>query len=196
VKRPGLRSASGARPAVFLDRDGTIVDELGFLDDPTRVRLLPGAARAIARLNGAGLPVLVITNQSGIARGLLDERILARVHARLAELLAADGAHVDGFYHCPHHPEVGGPCACRKPEPGLVLDAAREHGVDLGASWLVGDADRDLEAARRAGVPGRILVLTGKGEATHARLAAADGVRLARDLGEAVELVLSDRARR
>ncbi len=184
-------AAQRPRRAVFLDRDGTVVDELGFLSDPARVRLVPRAAEGIARMNRAGLRVLIVTNQSGIARGMFDEGTLAAVHARIQALLAAEGARIDGFYHCPHHPDFGSPCACRKPEPGLLLAAAREHGVDLASSWLVGDSPRDLEAARRAGVHGRILVLTGKGEETRAELARAScaDFRLAPDLVEAEEIV-------
>lgn len=190
-------SAAERRPAVFLDRDGTVLDELGYLADPDRVRLYPGAGAAIRRLNEAGLVVVVVTNQSGIARGLLDEDLLGRIHARLDEELLAAGARVDAYYHCPHHPDVGEPpwrmdCDCRKPLPGMFLAAARDLGLDPPRSFAVGDAARDLEAARRAGVRHRILVLTGKGEATRAALSAGDDVHVAADLGAAVELVLAE----
>lgn len=141
---------SGAR-GVFLDRDGTIVEDPGFLSDPDDVRLLPGAAAAIARLNAAGLPVVVVTNQSGIARGLYGESDYLRVAARIAELLEAEGARLDLQLHCPHHPDVSGPCDCRKPGPALYERAARQLDLDLSASWFVGDRLRDLEAARRFG---------------------------------------------
>jgi len=186
------------RAAVFLDRDGTLLDELGFLTRPEDVRLLPRAAQGVRALNEAELPVVVVTNQSGIARGLLSERELAAVHARLERELALEGARVDGFLHCPHHPEHGAPplrqvCACRKPEPGLLFEAAARFGLDLSASWIVGDSARDLEAGRRAGVAGRVLVLTGKGRATLAELEREERARtqVADDLVEAAELVLA-----
>ncbi len=191
-------SSKKLRPAVFLDRDGTVVDELGFLSDPEQLRLLPGAAAGVRRLNLAHLPVIVVTNQSGIARGLFDERALAAIHARMHELLARDGARIDGVLHCPHHPEFGAPplrraCSCRKPEPGLILEAARQHEIDLGSSFLIGDSGHDLEAARRAGVSGRILVATGKGRETRTELEGLEleDVRFARDLVEAAEIVLA-----
>jgi D-glycero-D-manno-heptose 1,7-bisphosphate phosphatase len=196
-----LSPAPGSRPpraAVFLDRDGTLVDELGFLTRAADLRLLPGAAAGVRALNQAGLAVVLVTNQSGIARGLLSEADLAAIHARLARELAGAGAHLDALYHCPHHPQQGQPplrraCSCRKPEPGLLFAAAREHGLDLARSWVVGDGARDLEAGRRAGVPGRVLVLTGKGRETLAGLAPLERARtlIAADLCEAVRQVLA-----
>ncbi len=150
------------RPAVFLDRDGTLIEDLHYLRDPDQVHLLPGAADAVRRLNAAAVPAVVVTNQSGIARGLLTEADYAATVRRLDELLAAAGARLDGHYHCPHLPEVTGPCACRKPAPLLYERAARDLDLDLSASWWVGDRERDLGAADRFG--GRaILVLTGAG---------------------------------
>lgn len=191
------------RAAVFLDRDGTLVDELGYRGTAQGLRLLPGAGAAVRRLNRAGLPVVLVTNQSGIARGLFDERDLAGVHAALARLLAAEGAHLDLVRHCPHLPPEEGvrgdarfvrACECRKPAPGLYLAAAREAGLDLGASWAIGDALRDLEAGRRAGVPRLVLVATGKGAAEQARPeAAALPHAYVPDLAAAVELVLQGR---
>ncbi len=184
--------------AVFLDRDGTLIDELGYLADPDALRLFPGAADAVAAWNRAGLPVVLVTNQSGVARGLLDEASLARVHARLAGLLGRSGARLDLILHCPHHPTEGEPpfrraCSCRKPEPGMLLEAAERLGIDLGASWLVGDAERDLEAGRRAGVRRLLLVATGKGIAADARLRerGVDDYELVADLAAAAERVLA-----
>lgn len=153
-------------PAVFLDRDGTINVEVDYLARPEDLELYPGAAAAVRRLNEAGRFVVVVTNQSGVARGLLDEETLSRIHARLDELLADAGAHVDAYSWCPHHPDVGQPpyrraCDCRKPAPGMLLDAAREHGLDLARSWTVGDSLRDVAAGRAAGTRA-ILVGTGK----------------------------------
>ena len=150
------------RPAVFLDRDGTLIEDRHYLRDPDQVRLLPGAADAVRRLNAAAIPAVVVTNQSGIARGLLTEADYAATAHRLDELLAARGARLDGHYHCPHLPDVTGPCDCRKPGPLLYERAARDLDLDLGASWWVGDRERDLGAADRLG--GRaILLLTGAG---------------------------------
>jgi D-glycero-D-manno-heptose 1,7-bisphosphate phosphatase len=182
--------------AVFLDRDGTLVDELGYLARPEDLRLLPGAAEGVRRLNEAGWRAVVVTNQSGIARGLFGPGELDAVHARLAQELALSGAHLDGIYSCPHHPEHGtGPlrqvCACRKPAPGLLLTAARELGLDLAASWIVGDSLRDLEAGARAGLAGGILVLTGKGRDEHEQLAPGTNVRTAPDLPAAVQAILA-----
>lgn len=143
--------------AVFLDRDGTIIEDTGYLGDADRVRLLSGAAEAIARLNRAGVPTVVVTNQSGIARGLLDEAAYQATRARLDRLLADRGARVDGHYHCPHHPDITGPCECRKPGPLLYRRAAEDLGLDLRASWWVGDRPRDLVAAETFG--GRAILL-------------------------------------
>lgn len=166
-----------ARPAVFLDRDGVLVDELDFLVDPEALRLYPGVAAAVHTLNALGWVVVVVTNQSAVARGLLDERGLGEIHERLREHLAQGGAHLDAIFHCPHHPTAGREpyrrvCDCRKPAPGLLQRAARLLGLDLARSWIVGDSARDLEAGAAVGVRG-ILVATGKGEREHARLLAA-----------------------
>lgn len=183
------------RRAVFLDRDGTLIDALGYLGDPEGVRLLPGAARAVRRLNEAGWLAVLVTNQSGVARGLFGEDDVRAVHARLAALLAAEGARLDLVLHCPHHPEHGERtrCACRKPAPGLLLAAAERLGLDLGASWTIGDSERDLEAGRRAGLAGGILVTTGKGAEALEALPAArrETLAVAGDLPAAVELVLA-----
>jgi D-glycero-D-manno-heptose 1,7-bisphosphate phosphatase len=150
------------RPAVFLDRDGTLIEDRHYLRDPDQVRLLPGASAAVRRLNVAAIAAVVVTNQSGIARGLLTEADYAATIRRLDELLATAGARLDGHYHCPHLPDVTGPCDCRKPGPLLYERAARDLDLDLTASWWVGDRERDLGAADHFG--GRaILVLTGAG---------------------------------
>ena len=151
-----------ARSAVFLDRDGTLIEDRHYLGDPAQVHLLPGASEAVRRLNAAAIPAVVVTNQSGIARGLLTEADYAATVRRLDELLAAAGARIDRHYHCPHLPDLTGPCACRKPGPLLYERAARELDINLAASWWVGDRERDLAAADRFG--GRaMLVLTGSG---------------------------------
>lgn len=175
-------------PAVFLDRDGTIIHDAHYLADPARVRLLPGAARAIARLNAAGIPVVVVTNQSGIGRGYFTEVDFRAVQARMEELLAAEGARVDAVYHCPHAPDAEPPCDCRKPGVGLFLRAAEEHGLDPARSWYVGDRMRDLAPAERLGGQG-ILVRAG---AEHGEAERAPAhVRVVEGLVEAVDLVLA-----
>lgn len=133
--------------AVFLDRDGTIIRDTAYIRDPDDVELLPGAAAAIAKLNARPIPVIVVTNQSGIARGLLTEQDYERVRMRLDKLLEAEGAHIDATYHCPHHPDFTGPCDCRKPGVKLYLRAAEEHGIDLARSIYIGDRRRDVDPA-------------------------------------------------
>ncbi|MDQ3389576.1 MAG: HAD family hydrolase, partial [Gemmatimonadota bacterium] len=149
------------RPAVFLDRDGTIIRDLHYLGDPAGVRLLAGVGAAISRLNAAGLPVVVATNQSGIGRGFFTEAEFLAVQARMMELLAVEGARVDASYHCPHAPSAEDPCSCRKPLPGLFLRASAEHRLDLARSWYVGDRTRDLLPGANLG--GRGILLTGDG---------------------------------
>lgn len=185
------------RPAVFLDRDGTLNREVDYLADPARFELLPGVPEALTRLRDAGYALIVVTNQSGIARGKLTQITLEAIHARMRAELAAHGLTLDAIEHCPHHPTIGppglrGPCPCRKPKPGMLLRAAHKVGVDLERSWTVGDAARDLAAGAALGVPG-VLVLTGKGHAELRRLEEA-GVpvpHVADDLAGAAEAILS-----
>jgi D-glycero-D-manno-heptose 1,7-bisphosphate phosphatase len=148
--------------AAFLDRDGTLIEDLQYLRDPALVRLLPGVGPALRTLNDAGILAVVATNQSGIARGRLTEAEYRATRRRLDELLAAEGAWIDGHYHCPHLPEITGPCDCRKPGPGLYREAARDLDIDLASSWWIGDRLRDLTAARSFGGHGALL-LTGSG---------------------------------
>jgi histidinol-phosphate phosphatase family protein len=142
------------RPALFLDRDGTLVDNVPYNGDPEQVRLVPGAGRALRWVRDAGIPMIVVSNQSGVARGLLSEADVQRVNARMRELLRLSGSDVDAIYVCTHHPEHGPACRCRKPQPGLLWRAAKELAIDLSASLMVGDAQRDLEAGARAGTQG------------------------------------------
>jgi histidinol-phosphate phosphatase family protein len=142
--------------AVFLDKDGTLVDDVPYNVDPAQVRLMPGAGAGLRRLHAAGYRLVVVSNQSGVARGLFPESALAGVEHRLRELLQEEGVPLDGFYWCPHHPEgtvaeYAVACDCRKPAPGLLLRAAREQGIDLARSWFVGDILHDVEAGRAAG---------------------------------------------
>ena len=149
------------RPAVFLDRDGTIIEEVGYLKEPSQVKLIRGAAAGIRRLNEAGVPVVVVTNQAGVGRGYFAESAVAGVHAELArQLEGGGGARWDAVYYCPHHPDAG--CDCRKPLPGMFRRAAAEHGLDLARSFVIGDKASDVEAGRRIGCR-TVLVLTGYG---------------------------------
>lgn len=142
------------RPAAFLDRDGTLIEDRNYLASPDGVVLLAGAAEAIRRLNARHIAAVVITNQSGIAQGLLSEAQYEATRRRLEELLEAEQAHLDGQFHCPHHPEVTGPCSCRKPGTRLYVEAATKLGLDLTSSLFVGDKWRDIAPA---------LVLGGRG---------------------------------
>jgi len=178
--------------AVFLDRDGTIVEDNGFLHEPGKVKLLPGAAAAIRRLNQAGYLVVVVTNQSGIARGLYTTEEYTAVQRRLGELLTAHGAVIDGSYFCPHHPQFTGPCECRKPGTKLFRDANDALGVgggiDFTRSWWVGDRLSDVQPARLLGGHG-ILVTTGQGN-LHQGQARAIGVIVVADLAAAADEIL------
>jgi len=176
------------RPAVFLDRDGTLIEDRHYLRDPAQVVLLPGVAAAVRQLEVAGLPAVVVTNQSGIARGLLTEHDYLATTRRLEALLDADGARLAGHYPCPHLPEVSGPCECQKPGTRLYLRAAADRGLDLTRSWWVGDRVRDLAAAREFGGRG-ILVLTGAG-AAETKTPAARPWRSVPDLAAAARLIL------
>jgi D-glycero-D-manno-heptose 1,7-bisphosphate phosphatase len=186
------------RPAVFLDRDGTLTEEVGYVNHPARLRLLPRSAQAVRRLNEADVPVVLATNQAGVARGYFSEAVLEAVTATLVARLREGGAHLDGVYVCPHHPSEGEPpfradCDCRKPRPGLLQRAAAELGLDLAASVMVGDKPSDLLAARRVGMRG-VLVLTGYGlgewEYRRDRFA-VEPDHVAEDLLDAVEWILA-----
>jgi D-glycero-D-manno-heptose 1,7-bisphosphate phosphatase len=159
--------------AVFLDRDGTLIEEVGYLDRPTRVVLYPYATDAIKALNRAGIRVVMVTNQSGVARGFFTETIVREVHEHIGRLLARGGAHIDAYYYCPHHPDGCVPgyavrCDCRKPSRGLVDRAVAEMGIDPGRSFAVGDRWVDIGLARRFGGKG-VLVRTGYGEGEEQR---------------------------
>ena len=184
----------GSNRAIFLDRDGTLVEDPGYLTQPEQLKLLPGAAHAIARLRRAGFLVLLATNQSAIARGLMTEDDLTRVHLRLGELLAqADPqAKLDGVYFCPFHPEASVAAYrqesyLRKPRPGMLFKAAREHQLDLGSCWMIGDSERDVQAGKTAGC--RAIRIGADPETD----TAAD--RVMPSLAAAAELVLSSPGR-
>jgi D-glycero-D-manno-heptose 1,7-bisphosphate phosphatase len=165
--------SAGTRPAVFLDRDGTMIEDVGYLERLDRVAWFPWTADAIRALNRAGLPVVVVTNQSGIARGFFTESFVDETHRHMTAVLAAGGARVDAYYYCPHYPsgtvaEYARRCDCRKPGRGLVDRAARDLNLDPARSFVVGDKWLDVELGRRIGGRG-ILVRTGMGAAEEGR---------------------------
>jgi len=156
VPENGVQDLDGRRGAVFLDKDGTLIVDVPYNVAPEHIRLTHGAAEGLQALHAAGYLLIVVSNQSGVARGFFQEEALVAVEARVRALLGAAGVPLAGFYYCPHHPEgsVGRyavSCRCRKPAPGMIEQAAREHGIDLTRSWLVGDILHDVEAGRRAG---------------------------------------------
>jgi D-glycero-D-manno-heptose 1,7-bisphosphate phosphatase len=156
------------RGALLLDRDGVINEECEYLHDAEDVVVIPGVAQAIARFNRAEVPVVVVTNQAGIGRGMYGVEAYDSVNRAIADVLAAAGGHVDAWYFCPHLPTAN--CACRKPRPGMLHAAARDLQLDLGRSVLVGDKASDLEAGRAVGA-GTVLVRTGYGREVEAELA-------------------------
>jgi len=163
------------RPAFFLDRDGTVTREVGYVNHTSRLELLPRSAQAIRMARAGGYICVLVTNQAGVARGYFPESLIADVHQRLAQLLAARETRLDGIYYCPHHPSAGEPpyrsdCDCRKPRPGMLLAAARDLEIDMAASIMVGDKISDVQMGRDLGARG-ILVRTGygRGEEEHQR---------------------------
>ncbi|MCZ6600644.1 MAG: HAD family hydrolase, partial [Acidobacteria bacterium] len=147
------------RPAFFLDRDGTVTREVGYVNHTSRLELLPRSAQAIRMARAAGYICVLVTNQAGVARGYFPESMIAEVHERLAHLLAAEETRLDGIYYCPHHPSAGEPpyrsdCECRKPRPGMLLTAARDLEIDMAASIMVGDKISDVELGQSQGARG------------------------------------------
>ena len=160
------------RPAVFLDRDGTLLEEAGYLDRLERLVFFPYSIDAVRLLNRSGFAVVIVTNQAGIARGIFKEAFVADAHRHISERLAAGGAWIDGFYYCPHHPEAVVEayrvrCECRKPQPGMLTRATADFGIDLARSFVVGDRWHDLEAGQAVGARS-ILVRTGYGRSEEA----------------------------
>ena len=178
------------RPAAFLDRDGAIIEDTGFVRDPATVRLIPGAAEAIRRLNDAGWAVVVVTNQSGIARGVLTEAEYRAVAHRTEQLLAAEAARIDATYMCPHWPPISGPCDCRKPGLQLYRAAIAELDLDPVQSLYAGDKLSDIEPARPLDGRG-VLLLTGEGQKSAAE-AAQRGYNVAENLLAAVKALMID----
>lgn len=189
--------------AVFLDRDGTVCDEVGYVNHLDRVRLYPWTAEAIRKLNQAGLPVIVVTNQSGVGRGYFSEELVHQVHQKIALELAPREAHLDAVYYCPHHPNAPlesyrQNCRCRKPSTGMIEEAARRFHIDVPSSYVVGDSYRDMQLGFNAGAR-TVLVMTGygRGEYEHQRSRWQRSPNLiAENLLEAVEKILREMARR
>lgn len=181
-------ASSALRPAVFLDRDGSLNADLGFVSRPEDIRWLPGVAAALARLRWADYLLIVVTNQSGIARGYYDVPAMQALHDWMNAELRTQGAHIDAFYHCPHHPDISGACTCRKPAPGMLLRAADDWFIDLERSWMIGDKMSDIIAGRAAGCTPILLT-------TDIALPDEEPALLrAASLGEAADLILSNRA--
>ena len=156
------------RRAIFMDRDGTILEEVGYVNHVDRVRLPERSVEAVRRVNESGFQVVVVTNQAGVARGYFPESLIHEVHAHVRAAMEAGGARLDGIYVCVHHPSVGAApyrrdCDCRKPKPGLLLQAEKDLGADLARSWMIGDRHGDVAVAWAAGARGA-MVKTGYGE--------------------------------
>ena len=166
--------SDNSKPAVFLDRDGTIIEEVGYIDSPDKVQLIAGADQAIKSFRNAGFKIIVVSNQSGVAHGYFDENTVLLINNRVAESLALNGAIIDAFYFCPHHPDIGDldyrkDCECRKPKPGMLLQAVEEHEIDLSKSIMIGDKYTDVKAGKSLNLIS-ILVLTGFGEEEYQKI--------------------------
>ncbi|HEY0377014.1 MAG TPA: HAD family hydrolase [Pyrinomonadaceae bacterium] len=188
-----------SRRAVFMDRDGTISEEVGYVNHPSRYRVFPYSAEAVRLLNEAGWLAILVTNQAGVARGYFTEDVITAVHGVLETELARGGARLDAVYYCAHHPTVGEPpyrldCDCRKPKPGLITRAARDFDVDLAQSWMVGDRSSDVELAHNAGTRSAfVLSGYGRGEWEYQRPGWKRQPDLvAEDLLEAVKKIVSN----
>jgi D-glycero-D-manno-heptose 1,7-bisphosphate phosphatase len=180
--------------AVFLDRDGTIIEDVGYLNNPNQIKFIPGSLEAIKLLQNAGFKVIVITNQAGVARGLVSEDMLQTIDKVMHKLILSSGTHLDGIYYCPHHKEHGvypykQACECRKPQPGLLKKASHDLQLDLSQSYLVGDKATDIEAGQRAGTK-TIYVASGPHENKLATLKEQPDY-LAANLREAVNWILN-----
>jgi D-glycero-D-manno-heptose 1,7-bisphosphate phosphatase len=192
-------STKKARPAVFLDRDGTVNVEVHYLSQPEQLQLLPTVSETIAMLNACDIPVVVVTNQAGIARGYFPEVRLQDIHRSLQEMLGHQNARLDGIYYCPHHPSAGlgayrTVCECRKPLPGMLTRAAADLGLDLSRSLMIGDRESDLQAGASAGCQ-TALVRTGYGVETSAAIDMSElkGIGIFDTVAEAVSAWLKPR---
>ena len=187
------------KKAVFLDRDGTVNEEVGYLTDIDKLRLIPDAGAAIRKLNEAGFLVVLVTNQAGVARGYFPESLVAEAHARLDELLQAEGARLDAVYYCPHHPTAGTSsytraCDCRKPGTGLIDQASRDLPIDVKHSYMVGDKWSDVELGQRAGTAA-VLVRSGYAADDPGNVRPQHVVEpefIAHDIAEAADWIIAD----
>ncbi len=184
--------------AVFMDRDGTMSEEVGYVNHASRFRLFPYTAAAIQHLNESGWLAIVVTNQAGVARGYFSEELIDTVHGQMTKELTANGGRIDAIYYCAHHPSIGEPpyrvaCDCRKPQPGLINRAAEQFDVDLSSSWMIGDRYSDVELARNAGVKSMfVLSGYGRGEWEHQRTTwSAQPDLIAENLLDAVQMIVS-----
>jgi D-glycero-D-manno-heptose 1,7-bisphosphate phosphatase len=184
--------------AVFLDRDGTINEEVGYLDSLAKLKLFHQSFAAIKKINKSGMKAVVITNQSGVARGYFSDDFVSEVHLYIQKILGKKGVHIDAFYHCPHHPSEGREgyrktCNCRKPETGLLLQAATDMNIDIGRSYMVGDTNKDIETAMKVGAKS-VLVRTGYGRETEEKLLHSGIIPdyIADDILDAVSWIMKD----
>jgi D-glycero-D-manno-heptose 1,7-bisphosphate phosphatase len=180
--------------AVFLDRDGTIIEDSGYINSPEQIKFIPGSIEAIRKLNDAGYKVVIISNQAGIARGLLTEDMLQTIDKIIHRQILSGGGHIDASYYCPHHPEHGAypykqVCECRKPHPGLIKRAVRDQALELAGSFMVGDKPSDVETGQRAGVK-TVFVRTGHGREEEKKLKEKPD-HSADNLAEAVRWILN-----
>ena len=192
-----MNDSSNKRPAIFIDRDGTISEEIGYVNHPSRYKVYPYAADAVRAIHRAGYLAILVTNQAGVARGYFKEDLIAVIHNLLQAELATGGEQLDAIYYCPHHPTTGAPpyrqaCDCRKPRPGLIMRAAREHDIDLTGSWMIGDRASDIELARHAHIKAAfVLSGYGRGEWEYSRHTFAHKPDIvAEDLLEAVNKII------
>lgn len=183
-----MPEAPPGRGAVFLDRDGTLAYDPGYLHDPRDVRLLPGVAEGLRSLAAAGWPLVVVSNQSGIARGLYGPQAFSAVNRRIEELAGRPAVRFSGEYYCPHHPDITGPCECRKPGLALFRRAAGDLRLDLGRCWFVGNRIGDVSPASSLG--GRGVLVPGPADAGEAEEARRLGVATAADFLEAASRIL------
>jgi D-glycero-D-manno-heptose 1,7-bisphosphate phosphatase len=187
-----------SKPTVFVDRDGTINEQMGYINHTSRFILLPRVAEAIRVLNRSGFATVVVSNQSGVARGYFPMELVHEVHGLMENLLSKKGARLDGIFFCPHHPqgvlpEYAIPCGCRKPDTGLIAQARDELDIDMTRSYVIGDRCQDLEMARRAGLEG-VLVLTGYGRGEREYILPRERVRpayIAEDLLDGVRWIIA-----
>jgi D-glycero-D-manno-heptose 1,7-bisphosphate phosphatase len=193
ARRPN--ASAGPHPAVFLDRDGTLIEDVHFLCDPAQIRPLPGALPALLRLQSAGFRCVLVTNQSAVGRGMITETRLHEIHAEMSRILSTQGVVLDGIYYCPDAPPTAGcpviPSGNRKPAPGMLLRAAADLGLDLERSWMVGDKITDVQAGLNAGCRSILLVSDKEEISSSEARSLAGGYLLAPDLATAAELILS-----